>query len=738
MNVGRLSCSRARARAFLVLAAALAVGVMLGVRSAATAAPDAASQATTTTTAVTPASPLSEPTANADSPFCGDHDGSEFPNPPTIRCSEYALVPNLRFMRLLGKGSVSVRFDHVFREAIDFHDFAVYKIDDSEGSVNGVLPSQGGAYAAAVAARAQPVFTGVSQELDKAPDVTLAFTGGDMIAFRFSSRGVGDTVPYFSFEAANPNGLDHLLGYQHIADRWGQLAWEDSALLSDTDFDDMVVNVHAPASALALPPGQSIGSCDGAGVHAASGSACQHDPVNSLTGAFITSATDLRLPGIGVPFSWRRSYDSADATVGRLGPGWTDSYATSLVVQGNGDVLLHGDEGQQVSYVKQGDGSFLGAPGSRSVLSAVAGGYELTRKDQVVYRFDTSGRLLSMKDRNDQGVSLAYAGSQLQTITDSLGRQIALTYESGLLDRVTLPDGRSVEYGYLEGRLQTVRDARGFTTTYSYNTGGRLETILDQNGHTVVDNTYAADGRLTQQTSPHGAGTFSWDAATQTATYTDARLHEWKDVYAGGLLAKRIDPLGNTRRFEYDGDVNVRKATDARGSATTMTYDGRGNMLTRTSPLPFSYEEIWTYTARNDPLSYRDRRANTTDFGYDGAGNLTSVTRPDADGGGPLGRPVTTYGRDPAGTGLLTSLTDPRGKTTTFSYLDGNLSEIQTQLGNRTTLCYDPSGRLIGLVDPRGPQSCELPNDHRWEYGYNEHDQLETQTDPLGHVTTLA
>lgn len=124
--------------------------------------------------------------------------------------------------------------------------------------------------------------------------------------------------------------------------------------------------------------------------------------MNSLTGTFTTRVDDLDLPGTGVPFSWARTYTSADPTVGRLGRGWTDSYSASLAVQGNGDVLLRGEDGQQLSYTRQADGSFVGAPGARSTLSAVAGGYELVRLDQVVYRFDTQGRLLSMKDRNDQ------------------------------------------------------------------------------------------------------------------------------------------------------------------------------------------------------------------------------------------------------------------------------------------------------------------------------------------------
>lgn len=487
------------------------------------------------------------------------------------------------------------------------------------------------------------------------------------------------------------------------------------------------------------PITQSTGVCEGEGTHARSGSACLSDPVNTLTGAFTTSVDDLRLPGIGVPFGWSRSYTSLDATVGRLGPGWTDSYATSLAVQPNGDVILHGDEGQQVFYTKQLDGSFVAARGALSVLSSVAGGYKLVRRDQVVYLFDAQGRLTSMKDRNNQGLTFIYSAGQLQTITDSVGRAIALQYQAGLLHRVTLPDGRYVEYGHLNGRLSSVRDARGSMTQYGYGAGGRLETIGNQRGKTIVRNVYdTVSGRVVEQFDAlNNRSQFAWDPGTQTATMTDARLHQWKDVYASNLLAQRIDPLENTTRFEYDNELNVRTIIDARSNATTMIWDASGNLLTRTAPPPLSYLQEWTYNARNDPLTYKDGRGNVTNHEYDPAGNLTLVRRPDADGPGPLGRPVWLLGRDPAGTGLLSSITDPRGKKTDFMYEGGNLKEIKTQLGNRTTLCYDGSGRTIGLVDPRGTQSCALPNDYRWTYTYNEHDQLRAQADPLGNVTDL-
>ena len=85
----------------------------------------------------------------------------------------------------------------------------------------------------------------------------------------------------------------------------------------------------APSAAYASQA-QNIHVCGLPGSHAVAPSACTADPVNSLTGAFTDSATDLSLPGAGVTFVFGRSYSSVDTTTGRLGPGWTDSYSASL------------------------------------------------------------------------------------------------------------------------------------------------------------------------------------------------------------------------------------------------------------------------------------------------------------------------------------------------------------------------------------------------------------------------
>ena len=82
------------------------------------------------------------------------------------------------------------------------------------------------------------------------------------------------------------------------------------------------------------------------------------------------------------------------------------------------------------------------------------------------------------------------------SITDSAGRVISFGYDPGtaLITSVTLPDGRSVHYGYTSGLLTTVTDPAGAKTTYSYDSAGRLTSIVDANGHTRVSNVYGAGG----------------------------------------------------------------------------------------------------------------------------------------------------------------------------------------------------------------------------------------------------
>jgi RHS repeat-associated protein len=495
-----------------------------------------------------------------------------------------------------------------------------------------------------------------------------------------------------------------------------------------------------------VPPAQTNGPCQPSGSPVAvNPSGCQADPVNTATGNYHTSTRDLQLGGAGITFQFARTYNSAESSASTLGVGWTDNLDAKLNVQANGDVLVRSGTGQQALFGLNPDGTYSPPAGGRASLSATeGGGWLLTTRSREHQTFNAFGQLTGHTDRNGQGLSLSYnADGTLAAVIDAAQRRVTLAYNvAGQLDSVTLPDGRYVGYTYdVAGHLRTVRDARGGTTTYEYNAWGLLSRIVDQNNNTVVENTYDPDtGRvIAQQNGLGDRSTFGWDQAAQVATFTDARANTWKDIYDGNVLSGRIDPLGHRTAYVYDQDANVIAAVDENGKATKMTYDARGNILTRTAPAPLSYEETWTYNAFDEPLTYTNARRKTTEFGYDAVGNLTSITQPDPDGTGPLGRPVTRFGLDAAGTGSLASVTNPRNKTTVFDYdADGNLSSMTSPLGAQTTLGYDASGRLTSVVNPRGNASGANASEYTTTYSYDDADHRETVTDALDHTTTTS
>jgi RHS repeat-associated protein len=457
------------------------------------------------------------------------------------------------------------------------------------------------------------------------------------------------------------------------------------------------------------------------------GSAMLVDPVNTLTGAFQDQETDVTVPGTGVPFTFARSYTSSDATVGRLGQGWTDSLSASLAIQQNGDVNVHSEDGQQVYYTKQPDGSFVGAAGAQATLSLVGSNYQLVRNDQITYTFDSTGKLTAIKDRDNQGLTLTYTGSQLTSVTDAAGRQDTFTYTGSFLTQVTLADTRHVNYGYTGNLLTSVTDLNGKTTTYTYDASNRLANIVDPLSHAQVQNTYGSDGRVTQQKDAgNNATTFAWDSATQTATVTDPRGNVWKDVYQNGVLQKRVDALTNQTLYGFDSSFNETSVTSPSGQQVTLGYDANGNVTSATSAA-LNATKTYTYNARNDVATVTDARGKVTSYGYDASGNLTSVTVE--------GQTIAQYGYNAQG--QKTSFTDANNKTTTYTYdANGNLASATDALGNKTTYTYDGAGNVLTRVDPLGNVTGGDPNAHKWTYTYDSAGRLLTETNPLGKTST--
>jgi hypothetical protein len=81
------------------------------------------------------------------------------------------------------------------------------------------------------------------------------------------------------------------------------------------------------------------------------------EPVNTATGDYFSSRTDLSVPGRGIGLTFTRAYNSQDSYTGPLGANWTHSYNISLSVDGSGNVGIKQADGHTDYYAPAGGGA---------------------------------------------------------------------------------------------------------------------------------------------------------------------------------------------------------------------------------------------------------------------------------------------------------------------------------------------------------------------------------------------
>ncbi|GAA1558644.1 hypothetical protein GCM10009741_74490 [Kribbella lupini] len=510
------------------------------------------------------------------------------------------------------------------------------------------------------------------------------------------------------------------------------------------------VNIYAGAPGFVLPDKQARGLFGPF--------AMQSDPVNSLTGALTAVETDAVVAGLGVPLRVDRTYNSNDPTTGSLGPGWRSSYSDKLVVTGRSATYLASD-GREIAFTQRGTGFVVELGAARFTLGRSGTDYVLTDVDQQRMRFSSSGELLSILDRNGQGLTITRESGRIGSVVNGR-RSLDYSYDdAGLLTAVVLAapgaDARRVQYEYTDGKLVAVTSPGGVRTEYGYDAAGRLtsEKRGDGNRPTLATE-YDENGRVVSQTDGKGAkSTWTWEDAgiRGKSTMTDPTGGRWINEYERNWLVRQIDPTGVAVTFHYDSMGNLIRVFDPLGHGARHTYDALGRVTSSTDAGGFTTRR--SYNSSNDPVSATDPLGRRSTFGYDARGNLVStlyagrtssvtydqrglpVSVRDSSGrtsrstyspDGDLtsttdpGGNVTKYEVD--GWGRPTKVTGPRGQSTTFTYsADDQPLEQHGPLDQNTRLEYDDRGRLSASTDARGGTT---------RYRYDDASQLVSVTAP--------
>jgi RHS repeat-associated protein len=283
------------------------------------------------------------------------------------------------------------------------------------------------------------------------------------------------------------------------------------------------------------------------------------------------------------------------------------------------------------------------------------------------YFYDAVGLLAKVQDPLGNNTEYTYdQNSNLVQTTDPLGQTYSNTYDTqGNVDSTNNPLGQTVRYTYssVDNRLASFTDAKGNTTTYSYDGRGNLTSTTYANG-TVASMAYDPIGNVLNATDPNGQAThYTYNAAGKilTATYAD----------------------GSMVSYTYDGHDNVTSATNA-GGTTTLTYDGNDRLVQIN--YPSSRYLKYTYDSAGRRIAMVDQTGYTVDYNYYALGQLAGLT----DGSG---NTIVTYTCD----------------------VLGRLSRQDNGNATYTTYAYDAVGNLLHLVNyaPDGTVNS------RFDYTYN-------------------
>lgn len=334
------------------------------------------------------------------------------------------------------------------------------------------------------------------------------------------------------------------------------------------------------------------------------------------------------------------------------------------------------------------------------------------------------------------------AASNVIRRLDPVGRETVYVYGTGSTPDPTPATGTGRDL--LEVRQRNASAGWDVLARNTYDSTGHVLTSIDAAGQTTAY-TYDSRGRLKTVVTP---ARDSLSEAQRTSSY---EYHPDTGVPAGmaGRLRKVTGPLtasgSPTTTFDYDAYGRVWKGTDQDGFTLTTDYDAIDRPLKVTYP-DGTYEETvynrldaqrrrdrlgrWSQTlhdARRRLVSSTDALGRTVTRSWCACGDLMelvdankNVTRWVRDIQGRVVSEVRANGKEyrntyEATTGRLKSVQDPKGQVKHYEYFaDGNLKSIQYKntagqpLSHTppVSFTYDPNyNRLASMTDGTGGTS---------------------------------
>jgi len=349
------------------------------------------------------------------------------------------------------------------------------------------------------------------------------------------------------------------------------------------------------------------------------------------------------------------------------------------------------------------------------------------------------------------------AYGRVETVTSSDGYRVALDYDAlNRLTQVTYPDDTTETFTYSKlslaeqkdrldrvtrhfydgyGRKMATRDPAGRTVALVWGEGGRLDALIDANGHRT---SWERDvqGRVTREVRADDTTDtrYSYDLAGRPKTVTDPMDQVTTYTYnlddsvsSTGFTNETIATADLSHTYNPSTSLGVALSL-SKGDAyyprpltTTYTYKavgtlGAGQLATVDGPLT-NDTITYTYDALGR-VATRLLNGAGTELTYDTLGRLSALEFP-------IGQFDYTYDGH---TGRVATVTYPNAQTSTYSYLghtgDHRLQTIHHKNPSAATLSkfdytYDPVGNILTWRQERAGAAAK-----RYAFSHDPADQL--------------
>ncbi|MCB0976833.1 MAG: RHS repeat protein [Acidimicrobiales bacterium] len=378
------------------------------------------------------------------------------------------------------------------------------------------------------------------------------------------------------------------------------------------------------------------------------------DPVDTYSGAFSQTDTDLAPVAGPAAATLTRSYLSQSDVRGWFGAGWTTPFEATLELGADDNATLTLPGGRAVGWWHGDDGSWSTSSGFIGQLVDVADGFVLRSPEGSEMSFDSTGTLTGIHDKGQPAVTVSRISGDV-VVSSADGFQLTLVDDQqldpetgepspgqdGLVDRAESSDGFIVDYAYsaTSGAVTLASASRPHRSGELAASVGRrrywwsgtlLTKVTDDVDATrtdvVVENTYDGWGRVVSQISDEGdvlsfhygqrfeppAGLVDADGYTTVVNEASGDHVVYHYGLAGELLGVE-DTTGHASGKTWFGDLATSN-TSRSGVKTETAYDaaGRPTMTTETvggtSRTVAAYEYV---VAATDPAARSDSRLSS-------------------------------------------------------------------------------------------------------------------------------